>query len=157
MNRRWIAAGLLALLAGTALGAGSANLKSPDKVKEALRLLAYVQADMASKLPNKAYARLPHENEEFQEAAPALLDAVAGEPAALQAQVKAKLGVATQKANEVAATSKSSDEARITDAVAAVQQALEPLYGLFPAELRPVPGQLGGRPGRPAGPPPDLR
>jgi len=64
------------ILAAAVMAANAAPLKSPDKVKEALRVLAYVQADMASKLPNKAYNRLPHENEEFQEAAPALLDAV---------------------------------------------------------------------------------
>jgi hypothetical protein len=157
MKRVGISAVLMALVAGTAMSADAVALKSPDKVKDALRLLAYVQADMASKLPNKAYARLPHENEEFQEAAPALLDAVAGEPAALQAEVKSRLSVATRKASEVAETSKSGDEAKITAAVTAVQKALEPLYGLFPAELRPVPGQLGGRPGRTSGPPPGLR
>ena len=34
-----------------------------------LRILAYVQDDMSRKLPTKSYSRLPHENEEFQEAA----------------------------------------------------------------------------------------
>ena len=73
------------------LAAQAVDLKSPDKVKDALRILAYVQADMASKLPNKAYTRLPHENEEFQEAAPALRDAVAAEPADFRAKVEAQL------------------------------------------------------------------
>lgn len=148
---------LLTCLASVALAAEAPSVKSPDKVKEALRVLAYVQADMASKLPNKAYNRLPHENEEFQEAAPALLDAVKEEPPAFQAQVKSRLADSTSKANAVAEISKSGDDARISAAVAAVQQSLDPLYGLFPAELRPVPGQLGGRPGRQAGPPPGLR
>ena len=155
--RKAAVAMLFSILAAAVIAADAAPLKSPDKVKEALRVLAYVQADMASKLPNKAYNRLPHENEEFQEAAPSLLDAVAAEPAALQTQVKAKLAEAKKKANDVAEISKSGDEARITAAVAAVQKALDPLYGLFPADVRPVPGQLGGRPGRPIGPPPELR
>jgi len=140
-----------------AFGAAATSLKSPEKVKEALRLLAYVQADMASKLPNKAYGRLPHENEEFQEAAPALLDAVASEPSPFQSEVRTRLASATKQANAVAEVSQSGDDARIAAAVAAVQKALEPVYALFPEDVRPVPGQLGRGPGRASGPPADLR
>ena len=144
--------------AGAAAAAGAADVKAPDKVKSALSTLAYVQADMASKLPNKAYARLPHENQEFQEAAPALADAVADEPAAFKAKVGAQLKRAQAAASNVAEISKSNDEARITAAVAAVASALKPLNEMFPVALRPVPGQLT-RPGSPGagGPPPDLR
>jgi len=138
--------------------AQAADLKSPDKVKDALQLLAYVQADMASKLPNKAYSRLPHENEEFQEAAPALRDAIAGEPAAFKARIEALLGKAQAAANDVGALSKTNDEAKISASVTAVLAALKPLNEAFPEGLRPVLGKLGPRPGRPAGgPPPDLR
>lgn len=145
-----------------ALPLQAADLKSPDKVKDALRILAYVQADMASKLPNKAYSRLPHENQEFQEAAPALSDAIAAEPAAFRAKVEAQLQRARSAANHVAEVSAGSDEAAIAAAVAAVDAALQALNEMFPGELRPVPGQLGHRPGRPgtpppSGPPADLR
>ena len=158
--------GFIALLTVAAcslavVAAQAADLKSPDKVKDALRILAYVQADMASKLPNKAYNRLPHENEEFQEAAPALTDAIAAEPAAFKGKVAAQLKRAQGAANEVAEISKSNDEGKISAAVAAVAAALKPLNEMFPEALRPVPGQLGAGPGRRGqgggSPPADLR
>lgn len=150
---------LTAALWASAAGAAEPALHSPEQVKEALRILAYVQADMASKLPNKAYDRLPHENQEFQEAAPALTDAIAAEPAALRAQVAQRLAEARQKAQAVADASPAHDEARIAAAVAAVDKALASLDALFPEALRPVAGQLGGRPGKNArgGPPADVR
>ena len=163
MKRRTMTMLAAALALGVAAqSAPAATLKSPDKVKEALRLLAYVQADMASKLPNKAFNRLPHENQEFQEAAPALLDAVAGEPAAFRSKVEAQLKVARAAASHVAEVSATNDAVAIIAAVAEVDEALKPLNALFPAELRPVPGQLGQRPGRrdataQNGPPKDLR
>jgi hypothetical protein len=141
-----------------ALPAGAADLKSPDQVKNALRILAYVQDDMARKLPTKSYARLPHENEEFQEAAPALRDAIAGEPSELKAKVEARLKKAQATANNVAEVSKSNDDAKISAAVKAVADDLQSLDELFPMALRPVPGELGGRPVRGAvGPPADPR
>jgi hypothetical protein len=144
------------LCAAAAVAAGAQSLSSPDKIRDALRSLAYIQADMASKLPDKAYDRLPHESQEFLEAVPALTDAVAGEPARFRAGIAAQLGKARAAAQAVAELSKTHDEARITAAVAAVDAALRSLEQMFPAELRPVPGQLGHRPQQ-AGPPPDLR
>jgi hypothetical protein len=150
----WLACGTM--LAGMAVHA--ADLKAPDQVKNALRILAYVQADMSSKLPTKRYDRLPHENEEFQEAAVPMRESVANEPAAFKAKLEAQLSKALAAANNVAEVSKTNDEARITAAVSAVADALKPLNELFPESLRPVPGQLGSRPGKKAsGPPPDLR
>ncbi|MEO8307322.1 MAG: hypothetical protein ABI616_04695 [Pseudomonadota bacterium] len=154
---------LTALVGATAvLAAGPVSLQSPDKVKNALRVLAYVQADMASKLPNLAYARLPHEVQEFQEAAPALTDALAGEPRELRSTVETQLRKAVAAAQQVESLSKTGDATKIAAAVAAVDAQLQALNQLFPSELRPVRDQLGVRPGmRPgaqgAGPPPDLR
>jgi hypothetical protein len=148
----------VALLATLASGARAAEPKSPDAVKNALRVLAYVQDDMARKLPTHAYARLPHENQEFQEASQAMRDAVAMEPADFRAKVEAALGKAQKSAMAVADISASNDEAKITAAVKAVDSALKDLNALFPEPLRPVPGQLGSGPGRGAGgPPPGLR
>jgi hypothetical protein len=136
----------------------AAEPASPDAVKNALRILAYVQADMASKLPSHAYARLPHECQEFTEASAAMRDAVATDPAQFKAQVQSALGKALAASNNVAEISKSNDEAKITSAVMAVDAALQDLNKLFPEGLRPMPGQLGRGPGRgPGGPPPDLR
>ena len=135
----------------------TAELKAPDDVKNALRILAYVQDDMARKLPSHSYARLPHESQEFTEASAAMRDAVAKEPDAFKAQVERALGKALAASDAVAEISKSNDEAKITSAVAAVDAALQELNKLFPEPLRPVPGQLGPGPGRGQGPPPGLR
>lgn len=145
------------MLAAT-LPVSGADLQSPDAVKNALRILAYVQADMSSKLPTRSYARLPHENQEFQEAAVPMRESVANEPAAFKAKVEAQLTKALAAASNVAEVSKTNDEAKITAAVVAVADTLKPLNELFPENLRPVTGQLGSGPGMgPGGPPPDLR
>jgi hypothetical protein len=155
MIRRFLSSSAFVLFTSLAIAAPAASVQSPDKVKEALRILAYVQADMASKLPNKAFGRLPHENQEFQEVAPALSDAVAGEPAEFRAQVAALLKKSQDAANNVAEVSKTNDETKIAAAVASVDQALKSLDELFPVELRPSPVQLGN--GRRGGPPKELR
>ena len=138
------------------LAAAAADLKSPELVRNGLRTLAYVQDDMVRKLPTRSYSRLPHENQEFQEAAVPMREAVAAEPAAFRAKVDAQLKKAQAAANAVAQVSATGDEARITAAIQAVAEALKSLEGLFPELLRPVPGQLGAGPGR-GGPPPELR
>jgi hypothetical protein len=141
---------------GIALAGAAAEVKSPELVRNGLRILAYVQDDMARKLPSKSYSRLPHENQEFQEAAVPMREAVAGEPAEFRAKVDAELKKAQAAANKVAEVSATNDDGRIAAAVQAVSDALKPLNELFPVALRPVPGQLGSGPGR-GGPPPELR
>lgn len=159
MKRRLLfpAALAAAALLGTAGAATPAAPHAPDAVKNALRILAYVQDDMARKLPTHAYARLPHESQEFEEASAAMREAVNGEPADLRGKVDSALSKALQASRTVAEVSKSNDEMKITAAVKAVDAELQHLYALFPEALRPVPGQLGTGPGRGAGPPPGLR
>lgn len=130
----------------------AADLKSPDQVKNALRVLAYVQDDMSRKLPTKSYSRLPHENEEFQEAATPMREAVAGEPPEFKARVESALQSALTAANKVAEVSKTNDEEKIKASITAVADTLTRLNALFPESLRPVAGQLGV-----GGPPPGLR
>lgn len=151
---------VLACAASLAMGyaAHAADVRSPDQVKNALRILAYVQDDMNRKLPTRSYGRLPHENEEFQEAAAPMREAVAAEPAAFKAQVEGALKNALAAANAVAEVSKTNDDEKIKASVAAVAGALTRLNALFPESLRPVAGQLGSGPPRGAGgPPPSLR
>jgi len=148
--------GILGMAFCLPFAAAAADLKSPELVRNGLRTLAYVQDDMARKLPTRSYSRLPHENQEFQEAAVPMREAVAAEPAAFRAKVDAQLKKAQAAADAVAEVSSTGDEARITAAVQAVAGALKSLDALFPEALRPVPGQLGAGPGR-GGPPPELR
>jgi hypothetical protein len=137
----------------------AADLKSPDQVKNALRILAYVQDDMSRKLPTKSFNRLPHENEEFQEAAVPMREAVAGEPAEFKARVDVALRNALTAANSMAEVSKTNDEEKIRASIIAVADALTKLNALFPESLRPVAGQLGSGPPRngAGGPPAELR
>src|SRR3954469_10022911 len=65
--------------AATLISARAADLKSPDNVKLALRLMMQVVNDFDRQITRKTYARLPHENMEFQEASAALRKAVADE------------------------------------------------------------------------------
>jgi hypothetical protein len=159
MIRRTVIGIVLACAASLAvsLSALAADLKSPDQVKNALRILAYVQDDMSRKLPTKSYSRLPHENEEFQEAAVPMRESVAEEPAAFKAQVESALKNALAAANTVAEVSKTNDDEKIKASVTAVADALTKLNALFPEALRPVAGQLGSGPPRTGGPPPGLR
>jgi hypothetical protein len=142
---------------GVGTNANAAEPKSPEQVKNALRILAYVQDDMARKLPNRNYDRLPHENQEFQEAAGAMRDAVANEAPAFKASVESSLQAALKAGDAVAEVSKTQDDTKIRAAVAAVDAALQKLNALFPEPLRPVPGQLGSGAPRASGPPPGLR
>ena len=161
MNSKTAFGLLLACTASLAvsLAALAADLKSPDQVRNALRILAYVQDDMSRKLPTKSYSRLPHENQEFQEAAVPMREAVAGEPAEFKARVEVALQSALAAANTVAEVSKTNDEAKIKASITAVADALTRLNALFPESLRPVAGQLGSGPPRngAGGPPPGLR
>ena len=160
MNMRSRILPLLGLAAALSLGlaATAAEPAAPDAVKNALRILAYVQDDMARKLPTHAYARLPHESQEFEEASVAMRDAIAKDPPAFRTQVEGALAKALAASHTVAEISKSNDEAKITAAVKAVDAELQKLNALFPAALRPVPGQLGSGPGKGSGgPPPGLR
>src|SRR5437867_6007552 len=100
--------GLVLALAGPIF---AAQLKSPDDVKTALRLLVQVSNDFKRQITNKNFARVPHEYMEYMEAADALRSAVKGEPADFKTKVETRLKAA------VAAYEKVSDmSAKETDA-----------------------------------------
>ena len=66
----------------------AAQLKSPDGVKTGLRLLVQVSNDFKRQINAKNFARIPHENMEYTEAAEALRSAVKDEPADFKAKVE---------------------------------------------------------------------
>src|SRR5436309_122812 len=100
--------GLVLALAASML---AAQLKSPDDVKTALRLLVQVSNDFKRQITNKNFARVPHEYMEYTEAADALRTAMKDEPADFKARVETRLKAA------VAAEQKVSDmSAKATDA-----------------------------------------
>src|SRR6266568_5189740 len=102
--------GLVLALAGPIL---AAQLKSPDDVKTALRLLVQVSNDFKRQITNKNFARVPHEYMEYTEAADALRSAIKNEPADFKAKVETRLKTAVaayQKVSDMSAKETDPDK-----------------------------------------------
>jgi hypothetical protein len=150
MKRVRIATGLMtigfALLATSTL---TAQLKSPDDVKTGLRLLVQVSNDFKRQITAKNFARIPHENQEYTEAAEALRSAIKDEPADFKAKVETRLKAAVsayQKVSDMSADTPDVDKLMAEHAKAVT--AMNALFDLFPAELRPDPNTPPGGRGR---------
>src|SRR5207249_10494169 len=87
--------GLVLALAGPIF---AAQLKSPDDVKTALRLLVQVSNDFKRQIANKNFARVPHEYMEYTEAADALRSAIKDQPADFKAKAETRLKAAVAAA-----------------------------------------------------------
>jgi hypothetical protein len=130
-----------------------AQLKSPDDVKTALKLLVQVSNDFKRQITNKNFARVPHEYMEYTEAADALRSAIKNEPADFKAKVETRLKTAVaayQKVSDMSAKETDPDKlmADHTKAVAAMNA----VFDLFPAAMRPDPNlPPPGRGGRRGG------
>jgi len=133
------------MLFGTWLAAAASpgDLKSPELVKTSLRIFAGVYADMSRKLAAQQFDRLPHENQEFQEGAQAMRDAIAGEPAVFKAKVEPVLSKTLAASAHVADVSKSHDATQVTAALGALADSMKDLNALFPEGLRTLPGTVG--------------
>src|SRR5579863_6695289 len=147
MNTRRIPALLatigLALLVAAPL---AAQLKSPDDVKTALRLLVQVSNDFKRQITAKNFARVPHEYMEYTEAADALRSAVKDEPAAFKGKVEARLKAAVaayQKISEMSGNAPDADKLMAEHGRAVT--AMNGVFDLFPADLRPDPNTPPGR------------
>jgi hypothetical protein len=123
-----------------AASAPAAQLKSPDKVKVALRLLVQVSNDFKRQIAAKNFARLPHEYMEYTEAADALRAAIKEEPADFKAKVETRLKAAVtarQKVSDMSANTPDADKLMAEEAKAVT--AMNAVFDLFPADLRPDP------------------
>ena len=130
----------LVLLLGASAPAGAADLKSPGMVKTALLLLVQVSNDMKRQITNKNFARVPHEYQEFVQAADGLRTAIKDEPPAFKAGVEPKLTAAVKAAQNVSDLSgKTTDVDRLMAEHAKVVTAMNALFDLFPDSLRPDP------------------
>ena len=135
--KRIASIGLALTLSVTFLGA---QLKSPDGVKVGLRLLVQVSNDMKRQITNKNFARVPHEYMEFTEAADALRDGIKAEPADFKAKVETRLKAAVTNAQKVSDMSaNTTDTDKLMAEHAKVVTAMNALFDLFPADLRPDP------------------
>src|SRR5436305_12991232 len=139
--------GLVLALAGPIL---AAQLKSPDDVKTALRLLVQVSNDFKRQITNKNFARVPHEYMEYTEAADALRTAIKNEPADFKNRVETRLKAAVaayQKISDMSA--KATDPKPLMPGHAKAETPTNAVFDLFPSDMRPDPNlpPTAGRPG----------
>jgi len=144
---------IVSLLLGGIQMVRATELKAPEQVHMALRILASVYADMEAKVKNQQFDRLPHENQEFQDGSGAMRDAIADEPADFKARVQASLEKTLAAAQHVADSSKSHDAMQVKSAIDALAASMRTLNGMFPEPLRAEPGSVPapqhGGPGAP--------
>ena len=132
--------------------ASAQSLKSPDDVKTALKLLVQVSNDFKRQITSKNFTRVPHEYMEYTEAADALRSAIKNDPADFKAKVETRLKAAVaayQKVNDMSA--KETDVNKLMAEHAKAVTAMNAVFDLFPAALRPDPNTpppgRGGRRG----------
>ena len=118
----------------------AAQLKSPDDVKTALRLLVQVSNDFKRQITNKNFARVPHEYMEYTEAADALRMGIKAEPADFKNKVETRLKAAVsayQKISDMSGSATDPDKLMAEHAKAVT--AMNAVFDLFPADFRPDP------------------
>jgi hypothetical protein len=118
----------------------AAQLKSPDDVKTGLKLLVQVSNDLKRQITAKNFARIPHENTEYTEATDALRSAIKDEPADFKAKVETRLKAsvtAFQKVSDMSANTPDADKLMAEHGKAVT--AMNAVFELFPADLRPEP------------------
>ena len=131
------AAGMILALATQAL---AQQLKAPDDIKMTLRLLVQVSNDFKRQITLKNFPRIPHENMEYTEAADALRSAMKNESTDLKTKVETRLKAAVaayQKVSDMSA--KETDPDKLMAEHAKAVTAMNALFDLFPAALRPDP------------------
>ena len=132
------------------------QLKAPDDIKMTLRLLVQVSNDFKRQITNKNFARVPREFMEYTEAADAVRSVMKNESADLKAKVETRLKAAVaayQKVSDMSA--KETDVDKLMAEHAKAVTAMNAVFDLFPAALRPDPNLpppgRGGRRGGGAG------
>src|SRR5437762_2838660 len=118
----------------------AAQLKSPDTVKTALRLLVQVSNDFKRQITSKNFARVPHEYMEYTEAADALRTGIKDEPADFKNRVETRLKAAVaayQKISDMSGSATDPDKLMADHAKAVT--AMNAVFDLFPADFRPDP------------------
>jgi hypothetical protein len=131
-----ILVGVLWVSLAVAGAACAGELKTPDAVKSALSKLVHEYGDMGRKVSTERYARLPHDNEEFQEEAAAVRKAVASEPADFKAKVESALTSALAASAHVAEVSATHDQGQVKSALDGLGNSLRSLNALFPEGVR---------------------
>src|SRR5436190_23590431 len=140
MKRMAYTVAAVASVLSMAAPASAQQLKSPDDVKTALRLLVQVSNDFKRQITNKNFARVPHEYMEYTEAADAVRQSTKDEPADFKAKVEARLKAAVSAYQKVSDMSgKETDVNKLLAEHAKAVAAMNALFDLFPASMRPDP------------------
>jgi hypothetical protein len=124
----------------------AAQLKAPDDVKRGLTLLVQVSNDFKRQIGAKNFTRIPHEYMEYTEAADALRSIIKDEPADFKSKVETRLRAAVaayQKVSDM--SSKTPDVDTLMTEHGKAVTAMNALFDLFPAALRPDPNAAPGR------------
>jgi len=132
----------VSLILTIAAPAFAQQLKATEDVRTALRLLVQVSNDFKRQITNKNFARVPHEFMEYTEAADALRMSIKDEPADFKAKVETRLKAAVaayQKVSDMSASAKETDVDKLMAEHAKAVTAMNALFDLFPAALRPDP------------------
>jgi hydroxylamine reductase (hybrid-cluster protein) len=126
------------LLLAIAAPASAQQLKSTEDVRTALRLLVQVSNDFKRQITNKNF--VPHEYMEYTEAADALRSAIKDEPADFKMKVETRLKAAVAAYQKVSDMSgKETDVDKLMAEHAKAVTAMNAVFDLFPAALRPDP------------------
>jgi predicted RNA-binding protein Jag len=136
----------IALLVASPL---AAQLKSPDDAKTGLKLLVQVSNDMKRQITANNFKRVPHEYQEYTEAADALRSAIKDESADFKAKVETRLKAAVaayQKVSDMSA--KTTDAGKLMAEHGKAVTAMNALFQLFPADLRPDPNTAPKHPAK---------
>jgi hypothetical protein len=116
------------------------QLKSPDDVKTALKLLVQVSNDFKRQITNKNFTRIPHEYMEYTEAAEALRTSIKNDSNDFKSKVEAKLKTAVNAYQKVSNMSaKETDVDKLMAEHAKAVTAMNAVFEMFPAALRPDP------------------
>ena len=134
---------LTILVAGTLLLAISsparADLKSPQSVKGALRVLNQVVGHTGRLVAAKDYDRVGGEHGEFTEGAAMLREAIANEPADFKAKVETTLTEAVDASAALGTIGATKDADKLSAAHATFAAKVKAVLELFPEDLRPKP------------------
>jgi hypothetical protein len=128
-------------MAGTLLLAISsparAELKSPQSVKGALRVLNQVVGHTGRLITAKDYDRVGGEHGEFTEGAAMLREAIVNEPADFKAKVETALIEAVNASAALGTVGATKDDDKLSAAHTAFAAKVKIVLELFPEDLRP--------------------
>jgi hypothetical protein len=126
---------LAALVCGSALA--QKTLTSPAQVQKALGTLNRVVGHTQRLIAAGNFARLPHENAEFEEGLEALERGIAREPSDFKAKVEPFMKQAKAASQGLADASVEHDATQLDAAHKTLENAVQQVLRVFPDSVRP--------------------